>query len=118
VQRGFARGQVWLLRAEKGNPVLREKLLAAGADAREVPVYETLPLPYEGEAPDSFDFVLFTSASGAESFAASCRLGGFTEFSRVRALCIGPADRGGRPAGRGCRPRRPKRPRSIPWPII
>ena len=90
VQRGFARGQVWLLRAEKGNPVLREKLLAAGADAREVPVYETLPLPYEGEAPDSFDFVLFTSASGAESFAASCRLGGFTEFSRVRALCIGP----------------------------
>jgi len=79
-----------LLRAQEGNPVLAEKLREVGVLPAEVPVYETRPLPYEGPAPDSFDYVTFTSASGVKSFLRSCAPGGFDRFSKVRALCIGP----------------------------
>jgi len=81
--------RIALLRAKDGNPVLGELLRAGGAETAELPIYETRPLPYEGAAPDTFDYVTFTSASGAESFAHSCSLGGFTDLSRIRALCIG-----------------------------
>ena len=102
LSRGLLRAgdRVLLARAETADPALPEALALAGVCAVELAVYKTVPLVREGEAPDRFDAVLFTSASGADGFAASCRLGGFTEFRRVRAVCIGPqtaaaADRAG-----------------------
>lgn len=78
-----------LLRARQANPVLGGLLRQAGVRTEEVGVYETRPLPYRGEAPDRYDFAAFTSASGAESFAASCTRGGFPNLAGVKALCIG-----------------------------
>jgi uroporphyrinogen III methyltransferase/synthase len=79
-----------LIRARAGSPALPEVLNAGGVLTEELPVYETAPLPYGGPAPDTFDCVTFTSASGVRSFAAACRLCGFTDFQKIRAICIGP----------------------------
>jgi uroporphyrinogen III methyltransferase/synthase len=40
--------------------------------------------------PNEYDWVTFTSASCVDSFRSACELSGFSAFSDVRALCIGP----------------------------
>ena len=79
-----------LLRAEEGGRELPDILVSGGVSVRETAVYSTRPLPLGGVDPASFDWVLLTSASGVRSFASSCRESGFTDFSHVSALCIGP----------------------------
>jgi len=79
-----------LLRARAGTPSLPEKLREAGIVCEDVPVYDTIPVPYEGGSPDSYDFVTFTSESAVLSFRRSCELAGYGGLGRVRALCIGP----------------------------
>ena len=79
-----------LLRAEKASKALPEILTENGVAVTEVPVYETVALPMEGLAPDEYDWITFSSASCVDNFVKCCEGGDAVDFSKIRALCIGP----------------------------
>lgn len=80
--------RVLLLRAEKASRALVQVLNDGGVETCEVPVYKTVALPADDTDPADFDWVTFTSAGCVESFAKS--FDGRTDFTKIRALCIGP----------------------------
>lgn len=79
-----------LLRAERAAKDLPRILSEAGVAVEEIAVYETLCQPVENIHPNDYDWVTFTSASCVESFEESCKWCS-VDFSKIRALCIGPA---------------------------
>ena len=75
--------------AEEYTPELGDLLAQAGALVRRIVTYRAAPSEPLAVDPAQYDWVTFTSASCVRSFLACCGASGFTEFARVRALCIG-----------------------------
>lgn len=75
-----------LYRAKIGTEELVEILQDAGVQVTDVPVYDTLYVPHEGENQPRFDYAAFTSASTVEGFAKSF---GKADYSHITAICIG-----------------------------
>ncbi len=95
---GEVRGRrILLLRALQARPALAEMIAARGGEAREVPVYDTVPAE-----PDpaglavlrrGVDFVTFTSPSTVRNFVALTREAGLNPLALPRSpqvVCIGP----------------------------
>lgn len=85
--------KVLLPRARAGGRKLVEKLVEAGAEVTDLPMYDTLYescsyLNYREEFEEGkTDYVIFTSASTVRGFVKSAAA---LDFSKVTALCIGP----------------------------
>ena len=82
-----------LLRADIARPLLRERLVAAGADVRDVAIYETRPVE---QVPADLltvldagttDWVTFTSSSTVRNFLS---LVGGASLGRAKLASIGP----------------------------
>ena len=89
VEKGFVTGenQVILLRAKIGTQDLTEALDAGKIPYLDYPVYETSYVSHEEiEAPESWDYVTFTSKSCVDGFVNTQKR---ANFQGVRALCIG-----------------------------
>ncbi len=95
---GDVRGQkVLLLRALQARPTLAEMIAAAGGEAHEVPVYDTLPVQPSPEGLAALrrgvDFLTFTSPSTVHNFVALVRQAGLDPLAlpgSPRVVCIGP----------------------------
>ena len=95
---GDVRGQkVLLLRALQARPTLAEMIAAAGGEAHEVPVYDTLPAlpsPAGLEAlRRGVDYLTFTSPSTVRNFVALTRQDGLDPLAlpgNPQVVCIGP----------------------------
>jgi uroporphyrinogen III methyltransferase/synthase len=81
----------WIVRAKEARPVLRDALLARGADVTESVFYETVaePLPDDARAAAAgADYLLFASGSAVRFFAAAA---GGAALRGPRVASIGPA---------------------------
>jgi len=86
-----------LLRADIARPLLRERLTAAGAaSVRDVPIYETRPVPtappelLTALAAGEVSWVTFTSSSTVRNFLALLGDPAAAKLSNVRLASIGP----------------------------
>lgn len=75
--------------AREVSPALAQVLTEGGVSCAELYVYETVQREAEPIDPHAYDWVTFTSASGAEGFARMCARAEFQAFHEVSALCIG-----------------------------
>ena len=89
--------RVLLLRARQARPILAEKIVAAGGEAHEVPVYETLPAQPSPEGLAALrrgvDYLTFTSPSTVRHFVALVRQAGLDPLAlpgSPQVVCIGP----------------------------
>lgn len=96
-------GAVLLLRAQKGSPVLVERLRAAGHIVTDVPLYDTVYIDHDAEpvrrllAAGKLDVVTFTSVSTVEGFVHAMQAthpmpadaAPAIDYSGFTALCIG-----------------------------
>ena len=95
---GDVRGKrVLLLRALQARPTLAEMITAAGGEAREVPVYDTVPAQPDPAGLEALrrgvDFITFTSPSTVRNFVALVRQAGLDPLAlpgAPRVVCIGP----------------------------
>jgi len=95
---GDVRGQkVLLLRALQARPTLAEMIAAAGGEAHEVPVYDTLPARPSPEGLEALrrgvDYLTFTSPSTVRNFVALTRQAGLDPLAlpgNPQVVCIGP----------------------------
>jgi uroporphyrinogen III methyltransferase/synthase len=81
----------WIVRAKEGRSVLRDALLARGADVTETVLYETVAEPLSAaarEAAAGADYLLFASGSAVRFFAAAA---GEDALRGPRIASIGPA---------------------------
>ncbi len=82
--------RVFLPRAKQGNPVLTEKLIAAGAVVDDIPLYDiayaTHPILEAETLFQDNTYAIFTSASTVRGFVAAAKM---DDFSSIKALCIG-----------------------------
>lgn len=87
-------GELLILRAEQGSPVLTERLAAAGLAFREIKLYDIAVdrerLAAAREKAEEMDFITFASGSGVRNFFE----GGGALPEGVRAVCIGEATAG------------------------
>ncbi len=88
---------VLLLRALQARPTLAEMIAAAGGEAHEVPVYDTLPAQPSPEGLEALrrgvDYLTFTSPSTVHNFVALTRQAGLNPFALPESpqiVCIGP----------------------------
>jgi uroporphyrinogen III methyltransferase/synthase len=80
-----------IVRAAEGRPVLRDGLLARGADVEEAVLYDTVAEPLDEdarEAASAADYLLFASGSAVRFFAAAA---GEAALRGPRVASIGPA---------------------------
>lgn len=80
---------VLLARARQGAPELSDILAAHGISVCELPLYETRQKEMDDFCPADYDWITFTSASGADSFARMCKTAQRGGTQGLSALCIG-----------------------------
>jgi uroporphyrinogen III methyltransferase/synthase len=83
--------RAWIVRAAEGRSVLRDALLARGADVTESVLYETVPEPLDDAARAAAagaDYLLFASGSAVRFFTAAA---GEAALRGPRIASIGPA---------------------------